>query len=105
MPGYQRIDVLLDRRIDVESQMFALRRPSTQSCYNKRVTINGSHDQFIEQRLRLFQITRVESFSEPAVDRSKQFASLLHLVLRAPEALLSLWFCARALIARCAARR
>ena len=61
MPGYQRIDVLLDRRIDVELQMFALRRPSTQSCYNKRVTINGSHDQFIEQRLRLFQIARVKS--------------------------------------------
>jgi hypothetical protein len=84
--GLQRIDVLLDRRIDVESQMLALRRPSTQSCYKKRVTINGSHDQFIEQRLRLFQITRVEPFRKPPVNRSQQFASLLRLALVTPEA-------------------
>ena len=30
----------------------------------------------LQQRLRLFQIERVKAFSEPAVDWSKQFASL-----------------------------
>jgi hypothetical protein len=30
--------------------------------------------------------SRVEAFGEPAVDRSQQFASLLHLALVAPEA-------------------
>ena len=41
--------------------------------------------QLVEQRLRLLQIERVEAFGEPAVDRSKQFARLLHLALIAPE--------------------
>ena len=35
--------------------------------------------QFIEQRLGLLQIERVETFGEPAIDRSEQFASLLRL--------------------------
>ena len=39
----------------------------------------------IEQRLRFPQIERIETFGEPAVDRSKQFARLLHLALVAPE--------------------
>src|SRR5215471_6129214 len=39
----------------------------------------------VEQRLRLLQIKRVESFSEPAVDRSDQFARLLRLALFAPK--------------------
>jgi len=42
--------------------------------------------QLLQQRLRLFQIARVEAFSEPAVDRSEQFASLLRLALVAPKA-------------------
>src|SRR5262249_51506298 len=42
--------------------------------------------QLIEQRFGLLQIARIEPFSEPAVDRSKQFARLLHLALVAPEA-------------------
>ena len=42
--------------------------------------------QLLEQRLRLLQIERVEALREPAVDRSKQFASLLRLALVAPEA-------------------
>ena len=37
-------------------------------------------------RLRLLQIARVKPFSEPAVDRSQQFASLLRLALVTPEA-------------------
>jgi hypothetical protein len=40
----------------------------------------------IEQRLRFPQIERIETFGEPAVDRSKQFARLLHLALVTPEA-------------------
>jgi hypothetical protein len=42
--------------------------------------------QFVRQRLRLLQIAHVEPFSEPPVNRSKQFARLLHLALIAPEA-------------------
>ncbi len=41
--------------------------------------------QLIEQRLGLFQIERVKTFIEPAVDRSEQFAGLLRLSLIAPE--------------------
>ena len=41
--------------------------------------------QFIEQFLGFFQIARIETFSEPAVNRSEQFARLLHLALVAPE--------------------
>jgi hypothetical protein len=37
--------------------------------------------QLIEQRLRLFQIERVEAFSEPAVDRSEKIAGLIRLTL------------------------
>src|SRR5262249_8768545 len=36
-------------------------------------------------RLRLFQIARVEPFSEPAVDRSKQLAGLSPLALITPQ--------------------
>ena len=39
-----------------------------------------------EQRLRFLQIARVEPLSEPAVNRSQQFARLLHLALVTPEA-------------------
>src|SRR5262249_13346702 len=42
--------------------------------------------QLLQQRLRVLQIARIEPFSEPAVDRSKQFARLLHLALGTPEA-------------------
>jgi hypothetical protein len=41
--------------------------------------------QFFEQRLRLLQIAGIEAFGEPAVDRSKQFASLLRVPLVTPE--------------------
>src|SRR5215467_8040760 len=42
--------------------------------------------QLLQQRLRFFQITSVEPLSEPPINRSKQFARLLHLALVAPEA-------------------
>ena len=42
--------------------------------------------QLIEQCLRLLQIARVEPFRKPTVDRSQQFARLLHLALVTPEA-------------------
>jgi hypothetical protein len=41
--------------------------------------------QFIEQRLRLLQIERIEAFGEPALDRSEKLASLFPLALIAPE--------------------
>jgi hypothetical protein len=41
--------------------------------------------QLIEQRLCLLQIERVKALGEPAVDRCKQFASLLRLALNVPE--------------------
>ena len=40
--------------------------------------------QLIEQPLGLFQIERVKTFIEPAVDRSEKFARLLDLALIAP---------------------
>jgi hypothetical protein len=42
--------------------------------------------QLLQQRLRLFQIARVEPFCKPPVHRSEQFARFLHLALVAPEA-------------------
>ena len=41
--------------------------------------------QLIKQRLRLFQIERVEAFGKPSVDRSKKLAGLIPLALIAPE--------------------
>ena len=43
--------------------------------------LDVSGRQLFEQRLRLLQIERVKPFSEPAVNRSEQFARLLHLAL------------------------
>ena len=42
--------------------------------------------QLIEQCLSLLQIANVEPFREPPINRSQQFARLLHLALVAPEA-------------------
>jgi hypothetical protein len=42
--------------------------------------------QLLQQRLRLLEIARVEPLREPGVNRSKQFARLLHLALVAPQA-------------------
>ena len=39
---------------------------------------------FVEQRLGLLQIERVEAFSEPAVDRSEYVTGLVPLPLIAP---------------------
>ena len=50
------------------------------------ISVRVLRRQLLQQRLRLFQIARVETFGEPAVDRSEQFASLLRLPLVAPEA-------------------
>jgi len=41
--------------------------------------------QLVEQGLSFLQIARVEPLSEPAVNRSKQFASLLRFPLVTPE--------------------
>ena len=50
-----------------------------------RVPLDSLRRQGVEQRLRLLQIARVEPLSEPAIDRTEQFAGLLHLALVAPE--------------------
>ena len=42
--------------------------------------------QLLQQRLRFFQIARVEPLRKPPVNRSQQFARLLHLALVTPEA-------------------
>ena len=55
---------------------------SNSSAYNAAGRISSSS----QQRLRLLQITCVEALSEPAVNRSEQFARLLHLALVTPEA-------------------
>jgi hypothetical protein len=41
--------------------------------------------QFVQQRLCVLQIERIEPFGEPAVDRSEKLASLIPLALIAPE--------------------
>jgi hypothetical protein len=48
-------------------------------------SLTGSRRQLVEQRLGLFQIARVEAFSEPTVDRSEQMAGFIPLALIAPE--------------------
>ena len=48
--------------------------------------LSRSHRQLLQQRLRFLQIERVETFREPPVNRSQQFARLLHLALVAPKA-------------------
>ena len=53
---------------------------------SRTLLIAGS--QLLQQPLRVFQIARVEPLSEPPVNRSKEFARLLHLALVAPEACL-----------------
>ena len=55
----------------------APRRPGAKTCAIRR--------DLVEQGFGLLQIARVEAFGEPAVDRSKQFASLLRLALITPE--------------------
>jgi hypothetical protein len=45
----------------------------------------GPSRQLLKQRLSLFQIERVEAFSEPAVDRSEKLASRIPLALLAPK--------------------
>ena len=42
--------------------------------------------QLLQQRLRLFQITRLEPLRKLPINRSQQFARLLHLALVTPEA-------------------
>ena len=44
-----------------------------------------SRHQLLQQRLRFLQIARVEALRKPPVNRSQQFARLLHLALVAPE--------------------
>ena len=48
------------------------------------ISVGVLRRQLLQQRLRLLQIARVEAFSEPPVNRSQQFARLLHLALVAP---------------------
>src|SRR5271156_4460512 len=56
-------------------------------CRSKRPFRNSlSGVQFLEQDFGLLQIKRVEAFREPAINRSKQFTSLLRVPLVAPEA-------------------
>src|SRR5262245_5290675 len=54
-----------------------MRSPRDQVCCSSRKRI--------EQGLRLLQIARVESLSEPTVDRNKKITGLLPLALIAPE--------------------
>src|SRR6516162_5352782 len=67
--------VLVSRRLQPHaSQPISPRPPSTASCRQR-----------VEQLLRLLQIAGVEAFGEPAIDRTEQFACVLHLALVAPE--------------------
>jgi hypothetical protein len=57
-------------------------RPSSHSATGRQAL---SCRQLLKQRLRLFQIERVEPFGEPVVDWRKKIAGLLPLTLIAPE--------------------
>ena len=46
----------------------------------------GGSPQLIQERLRLFQIGRVETFGEPGVDRREQIAGFVALALVQPQA-------------------
>src|SRR6185503_16738292 len=47
--------------------------------------VAGPMLQLAEQRLRLLQVARVKPLSAPAVNRSKELATLLPLALMVPE--------------------
>src|SRR5262245_38953688 len=51
----------------------------------QQMTFDSSREQLVQQRLRLFQIRRVEALSEPTVYRSEQLARLLRSPLITPE--------------------
>ena len=55
------------------------------ALYVGRMPCAFSRRQFLQQHLGFLQIARVEPFSEPAINRSEHFASLLWLLLVAPE--------------------
>ena len=71
-----------DRAFD---RMPALARTQRLTSEIPNPSLPVSH-QFVEQRLPLFQVCSIEAFSEPAVNRSEQFASLLRLGLVTPKA-------------------
>src|SRR6516162_698650 len=48
--------------------------------------LNVSRDKLLQQHLCLLQVERVEPLRKPPVNRSKQFARLLHLALVTPDA-------------------
>ena len=50
---------------------------------NERSAISAG--KFVEQRISLFQIERIEALREPAIDRGEKIAGLLPLALIAPE--------------------
>ena len=50
------------------------------------ISVGVLRRQLLQQRLRFLQIARVEALRKPPVNRSQQFARLLHLALVAPEA-------------------
>ena len=70
---------------------YAAQTSKTRSTHVSRVgatawIIATLRRQLLQQRLRLFQIARVEPLSEPPVNRSQQFARLPHLALVTQEA-------------------
>ena len=69
---------------------YAAQTSKTRSTHVSRVgatawIIATLRRQLLQQRLRLFQIARVEALREPAVHRSQQFVRSLRLALVAPE--------------------
>jgi hypothetical protein len=83
----QRLGVLQIARIEAfvgSSHQFVTRRLLSQGSERPfRNWLSGV--QLIKQRLRLFQVERVEAFGEPAVDRREKIASFLPFALIAPE--------------------
>src|SRR5215469_5675906 len=48
-------------------------------------TRNRSSHQFVQQRLGIFEVRRVETFGEPAVDRRQKVSGLFATTLFAPD--------------------
>jgi hypothetical protein len=57
-------------------------RPSLTRAYKANT---GLRRQLFEQRFSLFQVERVETFGEPAVNRGEKFASLITFALIAKQ--------------------
>jgi hypothetical protein len=76
-------DVRFSPVSDQRAEVAALLKSATTGS---RAAVGPAYEErFVEQRLRLVQIARVEALGEPSVDRSKKVTGLITLALIAPD--------------------